>query len=731
MNKKRTTLKENIYNILERPYINPFGYAIQTFLMTAVAVNVLAYVLPFFYYYTPHQLDIIENINSVTMIIFVIEYALRLLVSGENNKFNGLKGKFRWFIDPLNIIDFITILPFFICGNGRTITMARLLRPMRLLKFLRLKKFFKRFINLQAFASAKFYVQTVVLLLFSIIIILLFGAIFGSIKTSAMVFIDPPAIASITNVSQILIGIIELLIGLFFGGALISILTSTLVDITDRIKMGYYPFKDEEHIIIINNNIKLNSILKELELSLKKDRTQKDIVLLLPNVDDIEQFRNNLPKFKHITLTIITGSLLNENSYINANINKAEKIVILKEETKKAEVGDIETVQFILTSKNFKNDKLDFVIETTKDEEDDNATITKQIYQTLFYGRKNQYVLVDTVNIINKFLTRSIISYDYFKIYDQLVSFEGYEFYIISFNELFPNEESLTFQDVCFRLRDVIAVGYCEYCSEDGKDCKEQVAILNPINNPTICKDCEIIVIATNKHNIKSDGQIYNIKGKEITIPAPSKKIDKKIVGLGDSINLNKNLISQFINNNYKEIKKFKQYDKDFWINLLDSYDAIIININDKDNLKLNLYLHKILGKDFERFRRQCVNIITDPIYAELIENNTFIKSNIVLSHDLVGKYMTQLMYAPKLEKIFDEITQPYGSEPYVIKRSDKTYSFLWNYDVDTIKRELILYNEMIYLGAFIKDENNNEQFKFNMNDISHSDRIVVLSKGQ
>ena len=157
---EKISLKENIYNILEKPYLNPLGYIIQALLMITVVVNVTAYVLPFFHHFDWQQMMILSKINSITMIIFVLEYFLRISVSNVDKDYTGIKGKFKWLIKPLNIIDLITIIPFFIGGSGKVITIVRLLRPVRLLKFLRLKKFFKRFISLTSFASSNIFIQT-------------------------------------------------------------------------------------------------------------------------------------------------------------------------------------------------------------------------------------------------------------------------------------------------------------------------------------------------------------------------------------------------------------------------------------------------------------------------------------------------------------------------------------------------------------------------------------------
>jgi len=64
----------------------------------------------------------------------------------------------------------------------------------------------------------------------------------------------------------------------------------------------------------------------------------------------------------------------------------------------------------------------------------------------------NHYTLVNNNDLIAKILNRSVVNYDYFKIYSELLSFEGNEFYTIDYTDIFDQE--LTFQEAFSKSSD-------------------------------------------------------------------------------------------------------------------------------------------------------------------------------------------------------------------------------------------------------------------------------------
>jgi len=108
---------------------------------------------------------ILQIIEIITVVIFTIEYILRIYVS---------ESKFKFIFSFFGIIDLIAILPFYIASGFdlRAIRIFRLLRLFRILKLLRYGKAINRFHR--AFLIAK---EEIILFFFVSVILLYLSAV--------------------------------------------------------------------------------------------------------------------------------------------------------------------------------------------------------------------------------------------------------------------------------------------------------------------------------------------------------------------------------------------------------------------------------------------------------------------------------------------------------------------------------------------------------------------------
>jgi len=189
----------------------------------------------------------------VTVFFFIVELLARYIAIGVDKRFRGVIGRVKYTFQFYTLIDIISIMPFFLLSyNLSYLRIIRLIRFVRILKLIRMKKIIKKFISINAFASSNLATQSIVLISASAFLIYLFSYAYGSFSKSAMVFLDPPQIAELHSNFHVFIGIIELIVGLFIGGALISIITSALGEIVKSISSGYFTYKESGHIVIIN-----------------------------------------------------------------------------------------------------------------------------------------------------------------------------------------------------------------------------------------------------------------------------------------------------------------------------------------------------------------------------------------------------------------------------------------------------------------------------------------------
>ena len=83
--------------------------------------------------------------------VFGLEYLTRIWVAREEAEFSGLRGRVRYILTPMALIDLIAVAPFFITLGGND---AFILRLFRLLRILSLAKFARYTPALQNIARA-------------------------------------------------------------------------------------------------------------------------------------------------------------------------------------------------------------------------------------------------------------------------------------------------------------------------------------------------------------------------------------------------------------------------------------------------------------------------------------------------------------------------------------------------------------------------------------------------
>jgi len=648
-----------------------------------------------------------HTVELYTVWIFGFELLLRYATIGYDRQYKGLKGKVRFTFTFMTLIDIIVLLSYLITTIPADSLVLRLIRFLRFFKLVRAKHIVKNFLNISTFAAAPIYIQAFVLFITSLFFITLFSFVYTSYKTSLMIFLDPPALVEASNNIEMIFGIIELIIGLFIGGTLISIISELLNNISDNIKKGYQPYKEKNHIVIINSNHKLEFILQELNINSIDTQKEQDIVLFLPFEDNIEEFYQKLINYSNLNITIISGDATNWKFYDRVNINYAKKILILQNIDDNANVN-IKLSKFILTNSKFTNKYIEFVIESNKDD------ITEVIYDEIFHKTNIKYIIIDHNKVIEQLLNRSIIEIDYFKLYDELLSFNGYRISNISLKTHLVQPKS--YKDISMMFESGCIIGVKQ---------KDKITI-NPQANMIISTEDNLIVIIKNEF-LFTLNQTYKTNISTHKINTPNIKESKIICIIGNYDDIKKENITQFLTDD--SIKRIVSINKDdgnymnreFWDSIIyKSYDKIILNLEDEYEFILTMYLRGVF-RDNKKFLSNIINIIHDSNSAKLIEDKKF-KNNIILSEKIIAQYMTQLIFNKDLEVIYDEITQAKGSEFYLLER--QKYPKLFKMQYKEIKSTL-LDNNMVYIGI-IKDE----KVYINCTDIINSSKIVVLAQG-
>lgn len=129
----KTRIK-NIIESTETPQGKIFAFTVQIL----IVISLVTFSISTLPNLSKSLQQILQVIEIITVVIFTIEYILRIYVS---------EGKFKFIFSFFGIIDLIAILPFYIASGFdlRAVRVFRLLRLFRILKLLRYSKAINRF----------------------------------------------------------------------------------------------------------------------------------------------------------------------------------------------------------------------------------------------------------------------------------------------------------------------------------------------------------------------------------------------------------------------------------------------------------------------------------------------------------------------------------------------------------------------------------------------------------
>lgn len=559
----------------------------------------------------------------------------------------------------------------------------------------------KRYLSLDGFSVAPVYIQIAILILISLTIVSVYSLYYGSFSESYFTFMDPTNIPD----KNILVVLIEILTGLIIASFVISILSSALENFILEIKKGSLPFKHSNHIVFFNVNEKIFHILSELnEKFIDLDKIQ-EVIIILKTPEEVEEFLNNINfnEYPYLSIFVKYGNHLENETFDKFNLKNSKSITLLKTEEDFEADNELLKIYAALLESDIDFNRVNLVIEG-------NSTFNiDEIYNKL-KKVKNFYNIsyIDTKKFLAKLLTRTMIDVTYYKIYEEIFSFDGYELYIKTAKELKLN--NITYKDAYLKFKDAILIGL-----------KQNNKII--LNEPTtiINSDDEVILIAQNEKNIYISENKISVS--PINIPQPSEMVYKKVCMLGDNLKID-NILEFLDEKGKKDFKNFKfdsfekYLDKNFIQHLKDdNFESIIINLTEEETIRYILYIMTLFNKNDE-FVKNTISIVTNPENAKIIEKITG-NNNIILSQRLSAKFISQLIFETELIDIIYELVSVEGSEFNIIENNFK------NLSIEELKLQL-LHNEITFIG--LKE---NDEVIINGNNLQNATHILVLAKGE
>lgn len=136
-------LRHRVYRILEHgPIDNRFGRLTGQFIVALVVVNLIAVVVESVPAYGPRYAILFIAIELVSLLVFTVEYGLRVWVAVEHAPFRQMRsGQARlWFmLSPFGIIDLLAVLPFWLAfaapSELRVVLIFRIIRFLKLARY--------------------------------------------------------------------------------------------------------------------------------------------------------------------------------------------------------------------------------------------------------------------------------------------------------------------------------------------------------------------------------------------------------------------------------------------------------------------------------------------------------------------------------------------------------------------------------------------------------------------
>jgi voltage-gated potassium channel len=188
-------IKTRVYNILEANHEGGIpGRLLEIFIITLIFLSLITVVLETVEPIYKKNPDFFYDFEAFSVIIFTIEYVLRLWSCTSDSKYKkSVKGRIRFALTPLAIIDLVSILPFYI---PMVITLDfRFFRALRLFRIFRILKIGRYFESLRligkVFSNKK---EELAITVFMVLILLL-------VVSCLMYFVEnqaqPKAFASI------------------------------------------------------------------------------------------------------------------------------------------------------------------------------------------------------------------------------------------------------------------------------------------------------------------------------------------------------------------------------------------------------------------------------------------------------------------------------------------------------------------------------------------------------
>ena len=138
-------IRRRLYEVLERARDDDrVSAVVDIAIISVIGVNVLAIVIETLPWVTPGLKRALDVLEVVSVLLFTVEYLLRLWTARYRRPGQGgLAGALRFAVSPAGLIDLLAIVPFYLPLIGVDLRFVRVLRIARFLRLLKLGRYLR------------------------------------------------------------------------------------------------------------------------------------------------------------------------------------------------------------------------------------------------------------------------------------------------------------------------------------------------------------------------------------------------------------------------------------------------------------------------------------------------------------------------------------------------------------------------------------------------------------
>jgi hypothetical protein len=595
----------------------------------------------------------------------------------------------------------------------------------------------RRFVSADGFALAPVWLQLLTIFVVSATLIFLLALPLQSLSTSYRIFADPSAYADAEGWTQVVFGLLQVLVGLTLFSFIISVLSAALEQWIERIKGGTLPYRKKGHLLIVNYNAKLPLILDEINYRAHRHGGVSEIVLLFPDQETVELFSGqlDLERWSELEIYVRRGELLHFETYRRLSVQNAFGVVVLAaDSTTDMFTNDNLNLKILATLANERT-FLEHLLARQQAREPVKFSIelsgeicSREIAFSLAQADGGSLIAVTSpIDVIGSVLSRSIIDIIYYKVYFEIMSFHGQTVQFVSQRQFTRSGLSVgeRFENIVLNFSGGVLVGYSRTDAKAGFQLR-----LCPFGE--VLQESDWLLFITNDPS----GITYRASSVVAADPSPritppSEILCRRLCVVGSAWpveNLEVFLdvqsraslgVSHFV---FEKVEDY--FAPDFVAQLRSgAYDNIVINLQDEVGFRLTLHLTSDCEQD-DQFLEKIVTVLDDPMIEELLNRSARCKHTI-LSQKLAAKYIAQLSFQKNLEYFFAELAQPTGVEFNLLEVGRHIPRDLLASRHEL--RRLLAGHQMIYVGTVDAGEN----VVFDTENTAEASHILVLQTGR